>query len=239
MRLHRLPGLRLGMCLFIAWTLGGCSYAPLNIKDSSAPSAQARALVRFGNAQRGGLELEVGQVRGSDVQQLESGVSTRVGNQTLVGPVTLDHEARLRHYHVVYNHLLFAGRPVEMEWFAGAEAFRLDWVSRPTAPAQPELRERRSLWGPTAGLVGRWNITPLVALEARGGGMATLVGNPSDRGRRGFGELAAVLRPTPGLRLRAGYAESNARSWINDLYVDDSMSFKTRGPFLGLAYEWR
>jgi hypothetical protein len=231
---------RIGLALGAVMAAAGCTTVePLNIKDSSALSYTARAVYRLTPA-RAGLEVEVGQVRGRDTQQLDAGRTAELRGQQFAGPMTLDNVATLRHAHFVYNHLLFPTRPVEMEWFAGVSGLRLNWSTTPVNPAQPAVSERIGSWGPTAGLVGRWKISPQLALEARGSLMATLLGSPAFEGNRGASEIAFAFSPVPELRLRLGYAESSTRLERRDFQVDSSeVSFKTRGPTLGLAFEWR
>jgi hypothetical protein len=231
------------LCLLLgaAAALGGC-YTPqaLNIKDSEAMSYSARATWRLTPTPRGGLEVEVGQVRGSDVQALPDFNTVTLGGRSITGPVTLQNEATLRHGHFVYNHLLFPNRPVEMEWFAGIAALRLDWTTTPTTPAQPAISHRLGTWGGTGGVAGRWKINSNFAIEGRLSAMGTLLGTPEYEGTRGAGELVLVLSPVPELRLRLGYAESSTRMQGRDFRNSDSeVSFKTRGPIAGLTFEWR
>ncbi|MDP3612924.1 MAG: hypothetical protein Q8R98_13795, partial [Rubrivivax sp.] len=157
--------------LALATLLGGCGtyVSTLDVRDNSAPIVTARALHRLGGpiGGGGGLEAEVHAVRATDRQNFTDTDAATLNGRTILGPTTLHHRVSAQHVQLVYNHLLFPGRPIEMEWFAGATVSRLQWDTNSTRPSDPQLTYRRTWYGPVAGLVGRVPLAPGLALEGR------------------------------------------------------------------------
>lgn len=235
---RRCGSIRLTGLLACALLLAGCSVTNLNITDNSAPVYSARAMFRTGGAPRGGgVELDYASVRGNQVQRLPASEEVRLGGRSVVGPTDLHNQGRVQQAHVVYNHLHFADRPVEMEWFVGAGALRIQWESRPTDPNQPRLEKRVNWFGPTGGALARWKLSPYVALEGRIGTVVAATGFDNDEvGYKTTGTIAVVLAPVRQVRIRAGYTQSTTR--LDHDAGESELSLKLRGPFLGLGFEF-
>jgi hypothetical protein len=224
----------LGLTLSLAALLGGCSSPrTLNVEDHSAPIFTARAVHRFGGLDAGGagLEFEAHSARGEATQTLAGSDWVSLGNRDILGPVTLASRARTEHVQLTYNHLLFAGRPMEMEWFAGATASRLKWDTRSFRATDLPLSASHSWFGPVGGIAARIRLAPSLALEGRFSGAIAL---RSDFGSsRANAELALAWSPLPQLQLRAGIAESDADA--SGHVSDSDLSLRVRGPFAGLT----
>jgi hypothetical protein len=223
--------LKTALPLLLAAWMAGCSNASrLQLADNSAPIASLRAVHRIGGGPGGaGLELDVQAVRAKGRQALDAFDLVQLGGRSISGPGTLSHDVRVQHLQLAYNHRLFAGAPVEFEWFAGGALHRLDWRSSGT-PADPVLERRRSWWGPAGGVAGRFNLGPITALELR---YAAALEYGELLGSRNSTELALALRPVPGVALRLGLAET--RSQFDAIDGDSDLVLRARGPFLGLA----
>ena len=217
--------------------LAGCgSVTQLHVDDHSTQIVSARAVHRFGPGPGGGgLELEVSSLRGRGGQTLNAFETATLGSQSISGPARLQHTARVQHAQLVYNQLLFAGRPVELEWFAGAAWVQTAWQSTSANAADPRLTNKADWVGPAGGALGRLRLAPWLALElrysaaidaSRGGGNTS----------RNATELALAFKPAPALSLRAGLGES--RSWLHPELASTELSVRVRGPFLNLGLEF-
>ncbi len=227
--LHR-AGLAVASLAALALLTACGNASQLKLDDNSAPVGSLRATHRFaGGPGGGGLELDVQAVRARGRQALDAFDLVTLGGRSISGPGTLTHEVRVQHAQLAYNHRLFAGAPVEFEWFAGAALHRLDWRST-GAPSDPVLQRRQSWWGPAGGVAGRFNLGPITALELRYGA-ALEYGELA--GSRNSTELALALRPTPAVALRLGLAET--RSQFEAIDGNSDLVLRARGPFLGLA----
>lgn len=215
----------------------GCGVVTqLHADDKSAPSATVRVLHRLGGGPGGGgVELELSSVRGEGSQRLEDLTVATLGGRAISGPTQLLHTVRVQHAQLVYNHRLFAGRPFELEWFAGAASVRTDWRSVSTNPADPSLSRQITWRGPAGGALGRVRLGPLLALEGRLSGAIALSGG-TVRGGRSAAELALAFRPVPSLVLRGGLAEM--RSDLSPREETTELSTRLRGPFLNLGVEF-
>lgn len=219
------PALLLGAAL-----ASGCAVPPLQMHDKSAPMAVARAGFRpGGQAGGGGVELELSRVSGQARQ--DRGEEFSIGRGFEPGPARLQHEARSDTVQLVYHHRLFAGRPLEMAWYVGAAAGRLDWTSTELGGSGRRGRIRTDWVGPTGGVSGRWNMAPGWFGELRYAG--TLINSSDDLGSRAKFELAVGWQATPTLQLRAGYGSTFVNLWPKDGWSE--LSFWARGPFAGLV----
>jgi hypothetical protein len=214
--------------------LAGCSsFTQLNLNDDSTPQVSARAVHRFGTGPGGGgIEVEVASVRATGHQQLDNFQLATLGNQSISGPASLTHTARVQHAQLVYNHLLFAGRPVELEWFAGAAWVHMSWTTASAAPGDPRLTQRSDWKGPAGGVLGRARLGPSLALELRYSAAADLSNWSSSRNST---ELALAFRPAPALVLRLGLGET--RTYARPDAAESELTVRTRGPFLSLGLE--
>jgi hypothetical protein len=217
--------------------VAGCgNITQLHVDDNSSTIVSARAVHRFGAGPGGGgLELELSSVRARGDQQLNAFETATVGSQSVSGPVLLRHTARVQHAQLVYNHLLFAGRPIELEWFAGAAWVQTSWTSLSANPADPRLFQQSSWYGPTGGVLGRLRLAPNVALELRYAAAAD-VRSSQDAGSRNATELALAFKPAPSLVLRAGLGES--RTSLRPELLSTELSVRARGPFLNLGLDF-
>lgn len=228
--------LRATAALAAAALAGGCgNYTQLHVDDTSTPIFSARALHRFGAGPGGGgLELEVSSIHASGEQRLSAGATATLGTQFVAGPVVLSHSARVQHAQLVYNHLLFAGRPIELEWFAGGAWADASWESMSSNAADPRLVSQSGWYGPAGGALGRLRLAPHLALELRYSAAVDLSSGP-DTGSRNSTELVLAFKPAPWFTLRAGVGES--RSWVRPEFVDSELSVRVRGPFFSLGFE--
>jgi len=218
--------------------LSGCGLVSqqLHVSDDSRAVISARVVKRFGAGPGGpGIELEASraEARGSQVIPANSNVS--VGNNYISGPATLHHRAQVDNGHLVYNHLLFAGRPVELEWFVGGAWGRLRWDSTSSVPTDPALSARSSWYGPTGGALGRLHVAPGLSVELRYAGAIALSG-AVDTNSRTLVEGALAFRPPGGVVLRGGFAEM--RSVTRPEVGNSELSVRARGPFLNLGLEF-
>lgn len=224
-------------CAAVA-TLPGCGLVSqqLHVSDDSRVVSSARVVKRFGAGPGGpGVEFEASRAEARGTQFIPLGSTVSASTQSINGPATLTHRAQVDNGHVVYNHLLFAGRPVELEWFAGGAWGRLRWDSTSSNAADAPLVARTSWFGPTGGALGRLHVGPGLSLEARYAGSVALSG-AADTGSRTQVEGALAFRPPGGLVLRAGYAEM--RSVTRPELFGSELSVRARGPFLNLGLEF-
>jgi hypothetical protein len=218
--------------------LSGCGLVSqqLHVSDDSRVVASARVVKRLGTGPGGpGVELEASRAEARGSQLIPANSNVNVSNNFITGPATLQHRAQVDHAHLVYNHLLFAGRPVELEWFAGAAWGRLRWDSTSSVPTDPALSARTSWYGPTGGALGRLNVGLGLSLEVRYAGAIALSG-PVDTSSRSLVEAALAFRPPGGVVLRGGFAEM--RSTTRPEIGNSELSVRARGPFLNLGLEF-
>ncbi len=216
--------------------LAGCGTTSkqLHAEEDSRPVVTARAVVRAeGGA--AGIEFEASRVRATSDQALLSTEIVSLGSTSILGPVQLHNSATVSHAQVVYNHRLFAGRPIELEWFAGVAWVRTRWNTRSDNPADPLLASTTTWYGPAGGALVRVNLAPMLSLEGRVSASARTGGDVFE-GERRFTEVALALRPAPSLVLRGGVAE--ARSWVRPEGGGSELSVRARGPFLNLGLEF-
>lgn len=221
-----------------AGLLSGCGLVSqqLHVSDDSRVVASARVVKRLGSGPGGpGIELEASRVEARGSQTLAATSAVTAGTNTLNGPATLQNRAQVDNGHIVYNHLLFAGRPIEMEWFAGGAWGRVRWQSTSSIPTDPVLRTQASWYGPTGGALGRLHVGPGLSLEVRYAGAIALSG-PVDTGSRTLVEAALAFRPPGGLVVRGGFAEM--RSFTRPELLTSELSVRARGPFLNLGLEF-
>lgn len=226
--------LGVAVVVFVPLVVTGCgNFTQLDLNDKSAMHLSVRALHRFGvGPGGGGIEGELTSVRATGGQQLGATQTATLNDQSISGPANLTHTARVQHAQVVYNHLLFAGRPVEMEWFAGVAWQRLSWHTASTTSSDPRLTLQSDWVGPAGGALGRVRLNPSLALELRYGAATRLTGGA---GSRGSTELALAFKPAPPLVLRLGYAKSNA--FDHQSNVSTEVFVSARGPFLSLGLD--
>lgn len=225
---HAAAAAALALCTLLT----GCGYvSKLQVHDNSTPIVTGRALHRFNGPGGGGLEAEVSSVSASRSQAFTAADSATLNGQTILGPTTLNNRAQAQHLQLVYNHLHFQGRPVELEWFAGISVSRLQWDTSSSRPSDPLLSYRRSWTGPAGGVVGRVRLGPSLALEARYSGALDF--------RRGLNasrvgaELALAWSPAPLLQLRGGLAQSEAS--VEGAGLSTDLSLRVRGPFANVT----
>lgn len=229
---RRLPAL---LALGVAAGLGGCGFSTnLRIQDDAATTGNVRVIKRLGSGAPG-IELDAASVSGSGRQTLAGFDIVSAGTQSIGGPAVLRQEARVQYVQLAYNHRLFAGRPFEMEWFAGVAQVRVNWTARTEAAPVQTLRAKDSWSGPAGGLLLRAQLAGPVSLEARYAGAARLFGQ-ADGGIRQHTELALALRPAGPLVLRAGWADS--RHGVRPEPADSELILRTRGPFASLGLEF-
>jgi hypothetical protein len=229
--------LRGAAALCFAVLASGCgNITQLHIDDNSSQIFSARAVHRLGSGPGGGgLELELSGVRARGEQQLGAFETATLGTQSISGPALLRHDARVEHAQLVYNHLLFAGRPVEFEWFAGAAWVKTSWQSVSANAADPRLTKESRWYGPAGGVLARLRLAPVLALELRYSGAVDL-STQRDNGSRNSTELALAFKPVPALALRAGLGEM--RSWLRPELLSTELSVRARGPFLNLGLDF-
>ncbi len=229
--------LSLPVVLAAASLLSGCGViTTLHVSDDSHVIGSVRAVKRLGSGPGGpGIEVEASRVVAKGTQFLNANDAATFDQVSVLGPVTLSHDARVEHAQIVYNHLLFAGRPVEMEWFVGATQVRTHWTSTSSRPNDPQLTSQTTWSGPVGGALGRLHLAPFLSLEARYSG-AVALGGRVDTGQRNFTEVALAFRPAPVIVLRGGYAES--RTWVRPEVSSTELSVRARGPFVNLGLEF-
>jgi hypothetical protein len=218
--------------------LPGCGLVSqqLHVSDNAAAVASVRAVKRLGSGPGGsGVELELSRVQARGSQSVPAVSFVTAGEVTLNGPISLQHRATVDGGHLVYNQLLFPGRPVEMEWFAGAAWQALRWDSTSSRAGDAALRARHQWYGPTGGALARVQLAPAWAAEARYAGALALSG-VVDTGSRSLTEAALAWRPGNGLVLRGGYAE--LRTVMRPDLNTSELSVRARGPFLNLGLEF-
>ncbi len=210
--------------------MAGCTTAtPLRINDHQTISS-LRAVHRFGSGPGGGgLEASLSGQRGQAQQALAAGDRARINDIEIVGPATMAHRAEALHAQLAYNHRLFAGGPVELEWFAGVASHRLDWQTAAGAAAAP-VRLRESWVGPAGGVAGRVRLGPQLAAALRYD--VAMDGRGFSAGHQAL-ELVLAWAPVPAWELRAGFAQS--RSWVQSVSPEADLELRSSSPFLGLA----
>ncbi len=211
-------------------TLAACGGTPLHFNDNSAPSYSVRSVVRaFGN---GGIEVEASSVRGKGTQSLASNETTLLNGQTFTGPAQLAHSGRANHFHVAYNHLLFADRPFQMEWFAGAALTQLSWKTETGRASLPLYERRQTRSGAFGGVAGRWQMNGLLSIEGRVWAAGRDIAQARDY--QNGGEVVLAITPAPGLRVRLGVAQSETGTSLLE-GNGPRLQMQTRGPLLGLT----
>ena len=210
----------------LSMALAGCGIsAPLTIKDTSAPSASARAVVRVGEDKRGGIEGEYTRLRAEGTQTTD--YITTVFGTDVPGNAVLSHTARVDRIFLGYNRLLFGDRPFEMEWYAGAAGERITWTTVTAAAASP-LGARQSAVGLSGGVLGRWKLGEPWAIEARVRGVTGRINGSRT-------ELAVAVRPVRAVRVRLGYAQDTVYTRVKDAAT--RLELTSRGPFVALGVE--
>lgn len=208
----------------------------LHADDASSALVTARAVHRFsGGPGGGGVELEVSAAHARGEQALGEFSTASLGGASITGPTQLRHTARVQQAQLFYNHLLFAGRPVELEWFVGGAWVQTSWQSVSARSTDPRLSSRTSWYGPAGGALARLRLSPLLALELRASGSVDLSAK-RDGGSSNSAEVALAFKPVPALALRAGYGlhESSTRPEL----LSTELSVRARGLFLGLGLEF-
>jgi hypothetical protein len=219
-----------GLLSMLLAALAGCTGTPLHFNDNGAPSYSVRGVVRpFGT---GGIEVEASSVRGKGPQTLGSNESTLLNGQTFNGPADLAHSGRANHFHVAYNHLLFADRPFQMEWFAGASLSQLSWKTETGRASFPLYERRQSRTGAFGGVAGRWQMNGLLSVEGRVWAAGRDVAQARDY--QNGGEVVLAITPAPGLRVRLGLAQSETGTSLLE-GNGPRLQMQTRGPLLGLT----
>ncbi len=210
--------------------LTACGGTPLHFNDNSAPSYSVRGVLRaFGN---GGIEIEASSVRGKGAQSLGSNETTLLNGQTFTGPAQLAHSGRANHFHVAYNHLLFADRPFQMEWFAGAALSQLSWKTETGRASMPLYERRQSRSGAFGGVAARWQLNGLLSAEGRVWAAGRDIAQARDY--QNGGEVVLAITPAPGLRVRLGVAQSETGTSLLE-GNGPRLQMQTRGPLLGLT----
>ncbi|MCK6425753.1 MAG: hypothetical protein L6Q75_11740 [Burkholderiaceae bacterium] len=220
--------------------LGGCGSEPLRIRGNDVASGSLDAVWRFQPGGAGGLQARFEGYRATSRQHLADGESVRVRDaRLLTGPLDLRQRATVQQGFLGYNHRLFADRPVQLQWFAGVAWSRLRWASAlATDPPQTWRWDFHSI-GPSGGLRARWQALPALALEA---GAAGTLGRWSGGMRHTIDssqvDLGLALTLAEPVRLRLGWARRSLSAatpgdWNTRFEAD------TRGPYLGLALEFR
>lgn len=234
-----LPGRlwRAGLILAAAVVATGCgNITELRADDASSPLGSVRIQHRFGGGPGGpGVELDVSSVRARGEQRLGDFQSATVGGQSIIGPAQINNTARVHQAQLLYNHLLFAGRAVELEWFVGGTWVQTKWESISTRATDPRLAARKSWYGPAGGALGRLRLGPHLALELRAWG-ATDVSTDRDSGGANQAELALAFKPAPQMALRVGLAQHE--STMRPEQLDTRLSVRARGLFVGLGFEF-
>lgn len=226
-RIRRTP---VAAAVLASASLAGCGLfpQPVALNDKGVTTASVRVLHRFGGGP-GGLEADYQGLRASGTQALAAFSDVTFDGNTITGPALLDHRVNQHHAHLVYNRRLFAGNPVQMEWFAGAAAHRLSWSTASNTPGTPGLQTTRSWVGATGGVVGVLAVSPGLEMQLRYSGAVSV---ESMTASRNAAELVLAWSPVPALQLRLGYAQNQSNYELVDGNSD--LRLRTRGPFLGL-----
>ncbi len=221
--------------VMVAALVAGCSVSSqLHLNDPSTTLASARALHRFGGGPGGGgIEVEASSVRAQGNQTLNATQLVTLNNVSISGPGDLQHQSRVQHAQIVYNHLHFAGRPFELEWFAGAAWVRTSWETVNVPNSNLRLAHQSRWSGPTAGAQGRMRLSEQWSLELRHSAALNLEG--SDTGSRNSTTLALAFKPVPAVALRLGLGE--VRTFYRPEFNASELSLRARGPFLNLGLE--
>lgn len=217
--------------------LAGCSATPLEINRSGVTSGALDATYRFTPSGAGGIQLQLEGYRAASTQHLASGSTVAIDQRTMTGPLDIRNEATVQRAFVGYNHQLFADRPVRLQWFAGAGWAGLRWSSTDQSATPQTSTRKLSGSGPMGGILGSWQVTPLLALEAAIFGQA---GWLTDSRSVDWSQTEAglALNLAPPLRLRIGWAKRSLRASARDDWQSD-LTADTRGPYLKLAFEFR
>jgi hypothetical protein len=216
--------------------LQGCGTQTLNIKDNNAPSVSLRGVVRIGEDKRNGIEAEWSRVSAKGSSVSGTGFPINLGDGTsLTTPSTFDNRVSADRVHIAFNQLLFADRPVEMEWFAGIAYDRLAWTVQPRNPSStsglpPASSINLANFAPTGGVTGRFKFADSWAFEGRIRGSLAKIGGVRS-------ELAFVYRPqTSPVRLKLGFTQNNLEGSIRN--AGTQLSLESRGPFVSLQFEY-
>ena len=230
-----LSSIRNTLALCMAVLLAGCGVSSqLHLNDGSTTNLSVRALHRLGGGPGGsGIEAEATSVRAQGEQTLNASQLATLNNVTVTGPGLLQHKSRVQHAQLTYNHLHFAGRPMELEWFAGAAWVRTSWETVNTPSPTLGLTNQSQWTGPTAGVQGRLRMGEQWALELRYSGAVNLSG--PDSGSRNSTSLSLAFKPMPALALRVGLGE--VRTFYRPEFNSSELSLRARGPFLNLGLE--
>ncbi len=218
------------MALMAAAFTSGCGVfpQPVALNDSAVTTGSLRVLHRFGGGP-GGLEADYQGLRAKGTQALATFSDITFDGNTITGPALLDHQVSQHHGHLVYNRRLFAGHPVQMEWFAGAAAHRLSWSTASRTPGAPGLQTTRSWVGATGGVTGVLAVSPALELQLRYSGAVSV---DSMTATRNAAELVLAWAPVPALQLRLGYGQNQSNHELVDGNSD--LRLRSRGPFAGL-----
>jgi hypothetical protein len=227
--------MRLLAALSLPLLVSGCGVSSqLHLSDPSSTNVSARALHRFGGGPGGsGIEVEASSLRAQGEQTLNAAQLATLNNVTISGPGGLQHKSRVEHAQLTYNHLHFAGRPMELEWFVGAAWVHTTWETVNTPSSALRLSQQSRWTGPTAGAQGRLRLGEQLSLELRHSGAINLSG--PDSGSRNSTSLSLAFKPVPVLALRLGFGE--VRTFYRPEFNSSELSLRARGPFLNLGLE--
>ncbi len=222
--------------------LGACSSTNHSFNDDHAsPNYSIRAVKRLQAESPSGIEFEVSQVRAKGAQLVCDGITfNSINCENTVNPpttrYTLNHRATFSHAHLAYNHLLFGNRPVQLEWFAGVALGKSAWHTESTQVGAVASDRSKSWVGAIGGITGRWKVAPWLTTEGR----AWAAGRPFDDGSHRIArEVALVFLPTPALKFRVGYAESDVETYDpNTPGASTRLTATVRGAFLGLVFDF-
>jgi hypothetical protein len=226
---------RLLAALSMPLLVTGCGVSSqLHLSDPSTTNVSVRALHRLGGGPGGsGIEVEAASLRAQGQQTLNAAQLATLNNVTISGPSGLQHQSRVEHAQLTYNHLHFAGRPMELEWFVGAARVQTTWETVNTPGATLRLSHQSRWTGPTGGAQGRLRLGDRLALELRYSGAINLSG--PDSGSRSSTSLSLAFKPVPVLALRLGFGE--VRTFYRPEFNSSELSLRARGPFLNLGLE--
>ena len=221
--------------LALALLVTGCGVSSqLHLSDPSTTNLSLRAVYRVGGGPGGsGIEAEATSVRAQGEQNLNASQVATLNNVTINGPAALQHRSRVQHAQLTYNHLHFAGRPMELEWFAGAARVHTTWETVNTASTSLRLTHQARWTGPAAGVQGRLRLADGLAMELRYSAAVNLSG--PDSGSRNSTSLSLAFKPAPSLVLRVGVGE--VRTFYRPEFNASELSLRARGPFLNLGLE--
>lgn len=232
--------LALSSTLCLPLWLGGCGTEPLRIHDNEAPAASLEAVYRFRPDSAGGLRLRYDGWRAASRQHLDDGETLLMGTQPLwTGPLDLRQRASLRQGFLGYQHHLFADRPVRLQWHAGVAWSRLRWTSLTATDTPQRFAWDFESFGPSGGLRASWQALPWLALEAgASGALSRWSGGLRASIDTSQVDLGLALTLAEPVHLRLGWSR---RSLSAITQGDPSTRFEagTRGPYLGLAFEFR